>query len=95
VNVDRHLPLAAQPLGHADVIEVGVGQDQGGDLAGLPAQLAEHGPQRVPGGGDAGIDDRQAPLPLDQVPVDVGVLDPVDAGRRVALECLEAGHFAR
>ena len=86
VHVDGDPQLGPRPLGEADVVEVGVGEDEGADLGGVATDLPQHPLQRVPGARHPGVDDRQPGLGLDQVPVDAGVFDPVDVGGGAAFD---------
>ena len=81
VDVDRHAQLAAGALGEPDVVEVGVGEDDGAHLAEPVADRLE---QRGPRAWDAAVDDRDAVVGLEHIPVREIVHDPVDAGSDVA-----------
>ena len=79
--------LAPCALGEADVIEVRMGQDERAHVGGRPTERAESLVQQRPRRlRHSGVDDRQLPVVLDEVPVCVGILDPVDAGCDVSLE---------
>jgi hypothetical protein len=86
VHVDRHAELPAGALGEADVVEVRVREDDGLDVVGPPAERAERVVQGVPRRRDARVDDREPAVLLDEVPVRVRVLDPVDALHRVGVQ---------
>jgi hypothetical protein len=73
------------------VVEVGVGQHHGLDVLNAAPELLDRLAERVPGARDAGIHDRQPAVVLDEVPVGVGVLYPVDALGYVRVE---HGHAA-
>src|SRR4051812_2073080 len=91
MGVDGQPELAPRSLREADVVEVRMGEDQRAQVRARPADLRQRPPERVPGGGQAGIDDRDAVVVLDEVPVDGPVGDPVDAVGDVAFEGHAAG----
>jgi hypothetical protein len=79
VHLDRDAQLRPGALGEADVIEVGVGKHE---RTYVPAGTPEPGQgvqQRVPGAGDPAVDDREAVIAFDDVPVRERVFDSVDA----------------
>ena len=79
MHVDRDAELAARPFGEAHMVEVRMGEHDGGDIGGTAPDAPQGVQERVPGTRDAGVDDGQATVFLDQIPVGVAVLDPVDA----------------
>jgi hypothetical protein len=48
VHVDRHAELAAGALGEADVVEMGMGQHERGDVGHAAAEDSQRVVQRVP-----------------------------------------------
>jgi hypothetical protein len=78
VHPDRHAELLPRALREADVVEVPVREDDRLDVVRPPSEFAKSRPERSPGGGHAGVDHDERPVVLDEVPVRVRVLDPVD-----------------
>src|SRR4051812_11012470 len=91
MGVDGQPELAPRSLREADVIEVRMGEDQRAQVRARPADLRQRPPERVPGGGQARVDDRDAVLVLDEVPVDRPVGDSMDAVGDVAFQGHAAG----
>jgi hypothetical protein len=74
------------------VVEVRVREDERAQVGHAPAELTERVVQKWPGGlRNAGVDDCDRPVVLDEVPVRVRVLDAVDARRDVSREHLASG----
>src|SRR5829696_864761 len=76
----------ASLLGEAQVVKVGMGEDDRLEVAGDPVDRRERLVERQPRGGNAGVVGGDATLVLDEVPVDERVLDAVDARRHVEVE---------
>ena len=81
VHVDRDAVVAAEPFGEADVIGIAVGQDQAADVAHRTAHGLQLGLEVTPLAGDAGVDQGQLAVLLDEVGRDDVVADAVK-GRR-------------
>jgi hypothetical protein len=85
VDVHRHVQRGADALRAADVVEVGVREDDRGDVVERPPDPPHGLLQRAPRGRHAGVDDGEPPFVLDEVPVRVRILDAVHPGRDVGL----------
>lgn len=77
MRMNRDAEPVDEPAGHAHMIEVGVGEDEGPDVLGTATDRPNGFPQFGPHPGQTGVDERQAPVALDEVAVDVSVLHQV------------------
>ena len=80
VDVDLGRGLGPDAVGHADVVDVGVGEEDGLDVAQRPADARQSRLQQIPLRADAGVDERQAASLLDEVAVDDELVHALDTG---------------
>ena len=74
-RVDRYVQRAPGALGEPDVVVVAVGEDERTDVIQPAADALERAGQELPVARKAGVDDGDALVVGQQVPVDVGVAD--------------------
>ncbi len=77
VDEHRHVVLAADALGEADVIGVGVGEHERAHVGPGVAEPGEAGDELVVERRDAGVDDRDAAGVLDDVVIDQVAAQPM------------------
>lgn len=77
MHVHRHPVLPPQPLGEADVVRVAVREDDAADLIDAPPHRLQLGEQVAPVAGEAGVDDGDALIRVDEVGRDDVVADAV------------------
>src|SRR5438093_3142578 len=80
VHAHRHAPFAAQALGEADVIYMGVGEHECSNVRACPTHRGEFARQIVPVARRAGIDDRDLAAVLEQIAVHEARADAMDTG---------------
>jgi hypothetical protein len=86
VHIDGHPELGSRALGEAEVVEVPVGEHDGLHVVRLAAQALDGVEEGPPRSRHSGVHDGEPPVVLDEVPVRVRVLDPVDARCRVGMQ---------
>ena len=77
VHVHGDPELRSAAFGDADVVEVPVREDEGFDVVDRTAELPSAASERLPGGGNAGVDKGQSVIVFEQVEVGERVFDPV------------------
>jgi hypothetical protein len=88
VAEDRHRQSGPRPLREADVVEMRMGEHDRVDRLRRLVELAKRGMQASPRGRNPTVDDRQPVAVFDEIPVRVGILDPVDPRRHIPREHL-------
>ena len=78
--------LRSAAFGDADVVEVPVREDEGFDVVDCTAEASERRLERLPGGGNAGVDKGQSVIVFEQVEVGERVFDPVHSRRDVGVQ---------
>src|SRR6266568_3661691 len=81
VHAHRDPSLAPQALSETDVIDVGVGENEGANVGHRSAHGGKLRREIVPVAGRAGVDDRDLTAFLEEVRVDEAGSDPVDPRR--------------
>src|SRR5207253_2303103 len=82
-HVDAHPELRPQELRGADVIRMGMGENDRGDVGLRATEALEPRRELLPVAGNAGVDDRDAPALLECIPVDEPGAEADDPGRDV------------
>lgn len=80
VHVDRHAVVAAQALGEAHVVGVAVGQHDAAHIVEGAAHCAQLGQELRPETGQAGVDERDALVGVDEVDGDDVGADAAQVG---------------
>jgi hypothetical protein len=86
VSPDRDAPLPLRAVGEAEVIEVGVREDECAHIGRFETDGRDRTQQVRPGLGMGGVDDREFAVLLQEVAVDVGVLEAVHSRRDISSE---------
>jgi hypothetical protein len=93
VHVHGDAEQRADAFRDADVVEVRVREDEGLDVVERATDAAERGVERLPGGGNAGVDERQPVVGLEQVEVRERVLDAVHSRRDFGVQVRDHGQI--